>query len=617
MRPLGAGDPPGIGPYRLLGVLGAGGMGKVYLGRSAGGRTVAVKVVRPELADDTGFRRRFAREVAAARRVGGDHTVPLLDAETEGEFPWLATAYVAGPSLRDAVDEHGPLPEPALRVLTAGLARALVAVHAAGVVHRDLKPSNVLLTVDGPRVIDFGIARATDDSVLTETGNIIGTPGFMSPEQVTGDGPVGPPGDVFALAAVVVYAATGTGPYGDGPMAAKLFRVLHQPADVSGVPEALRPLLTACFAADPAARPAPAEIVAAVSALGPVAAAGWLPPSILEQVSRAAVSLLDLDTDPALNPPPGPTVSARWPGTAAGPGVPAGADGRSGGPVGWTTPPAGYRGPSASTDPDGYRSVPATPRPGAAGPASGAVERFPSATEARPLGADASAGSAPASAREPERSHTTSHGAPGGDPVRPQTTGVGAPGRWSYPPAAQTDPAAATPTLVPARSARARRRPVGLIAAVVGVLVLTAAIAVGGGVWLSQRGSAGPAMSAPPPSAPGAAGSLPDGYAGTWTGDGSDGLATFAITVTLRAGEVGSEVGTSSNTGALSGSTCARAETLTAVADTNIVLTARLTGGANCMDDGQTSTLSLRADGTLGYVTPSPIGSIRATLRRN
>lgn len=200
MRPLDTDEPTVVGPYRLLGRLGSGGMGRVYLGRSAGGRTVAVKIVHPHFALDEEFRARFRREVDAARRVGGAWTAPVLDADPDARVPWVATAYAAGPSLTAAVTELGPLPEHTVRTLGAGLAEALAAVHGLGLVHRDVKPSNVLLTLDGPLLIDFGIARATDGTAsLTSTGVSIGSPGYMSPEQILGKGVTGA-ADVFSSA---------------------------------------------------------------------------------------------------------------------------------------------------------------------------------------------------------------------------------------------------------------------------------------------------------------------------------------------------------------------------------------------------------------------------------
>ena len=258
-------DPESVGPYRLIRRLGAGGMGQVYLARTPGSRLVAVKVIRPELAADPSFRSRFAREVTAARSVSGMFTAPVVDADPDGQLPWLATAYVPGPSLADAVAERGPLPPEVVLTLAAGLAEALVAIHAAGLVHRDLKPSNVLLARDGPRVIDFGISHAADASVLTQTGAIMGSPGYLSPEQAEGR-PVGPPGDVFSLGAVLAFAATGAGPFGTGPALAIAFRVVNAAPNLSGVPEQLRPLIERCLVKDPAARPSPGELLASLAA---------------------------------------------------------------------------------------------------------------------------------------------------------------------------------------------------------------------------------------------------------------------------------------------------------------------------------------------------------------
>ncbi|MFF4170884.1 PQQ-binding-like beta-propeller repeat protein [Streptomyces sp. NPDC001744] len=268
MERLAGSDPRQVGPYTLVGRLGAGGMGAVYLGRSSGGRTVAVKVVRPELAGDDGFRDRFRREVAAARLVSGAFTAPVVDADPDAGLPWMATAFVAGVPLSRAVAAHGPLPETALRMLTAGLAEALVGVHAAGVVHRDLKPANVLLALDGPHVIDFGIARATDGTALTSTGSVIGSAPYMSPEQALGRH-LTPASDVFSLGTTVAFAACGESPFGDGAGAAVLFRVVHTEPDLSAVPESLRPLVGRCLAKDPAERPSPREVIAAVEGTDP------------------------------------------------------------------------------------------------------------------------------------------------------------------------------------------------------------------------------------------------------------------------------------------------------------------------------------------------------------
>ncbi|MFI6808300.1 serine/threonine-protein kinase [Streptomyces luteogriseus] len=259
-QPLQGDDPPMVAGYRLAARLGSGGMGRVYLSHTQGGRPVAIKVVRPELADDPAFRRRFRREVEAARRVRGAYTAELIDADADGTPPWSATLYVPGPSLTDAVARRGPLPVPAVLWLTAGVAEALQAVHAAGIVHRDLKPSNVLLAEDGPRVIDFGISLAADSTSYTATGATVGTPHFMAPEQAAA-GEVTAATDVFALGQTAAFAALGRPLYGDGSAIGVLYRIVHDDPDLSLLPEQLRPLFARCLAADPGERATPAEIV--------------------------------------------------------------------------------------------------------------------------------------------------------------------------------------------------------------------------------------------------------------------------------------------------------------------------------------------------------------------
>ncbi|KUN08752.1 serine/threonine protein kinase [Streptomyces yokosukanensis] len=259
-QPLQADDPPVVAGYRLAARLGAGGMGRVYLSHTRGGRPLAIKVVRPELADDPGFRRRFDREIKAARKVRGAYTAELIDADADGVPPWLATLYVPGPSLTEAVARRGPLPVPAVLWLMAGVAEALQAIHGAGVVHRDLKPSNVLLAADGPRVIDFGIALAADGTSYTATGGTIGTPSFMAPEQASG-GEVTSATDVFALGQTAAFAALGRPLYGEGSAVNVLYRIVHSAPDLSSLPEPLRPLLARCLAADPAQRATSAEVV--------------------------------------------------------------------------------------------------------------------------------------------------------------------------------------------------------------------------------------------------------------------------------------------------------------------------------------------------------------------
>ncbi len=260
MQPLQTSEPSRIGDYRLLGRLGRGSMGAVYLARSRGGRAVAVKLVRPDLAEDPQFRERFRREARMSEAVGGFWTAAVVDADPDAPQPWLATEYVPGPTLHQAVAEHGALPEATVRSLAAGLAEALRAIHGADLVHRDLKPGNVLLGPDGPRVIDFGISRAVTASAMTATGMFFGTPGYFSPEQTLGR-PVGPAGDVFALGAVLVFASTGGGPFGNDHTAAMLYRVAHSEPDLDAVPDGLRPLVAACLAKDPAERPTPTAIL--------------------------------------------------------------------------------------------------------------------------------------------------------------------------------------------------------------------------------------------------------------------------------------------------------------------------------------------------------------------
>lgn len=286
MEPLRPGDPRTVGPYRLEGRLGGGGMGLVFLGRSRGQRPVAVKIVRPELAENAGFRHRFAKEVKAASSVGGFYTAQVVDADPEADPPWLVTAFVPGPSLEQAVDENGPLPVEALGVLGAGLAEGLAAVHREGLVHRDLKPGNIILAADGPRVIDFGIARALD-AVHTSTA-VLGTPGYMSPEQAEGL-EVGPPSDVFALGSVLAFAASGRGPFGTGPAGAIVHRITHGDPDLPRLPSHLAGLVSACLAKDPRQRPTLTEILDRLAVL-PEGTTRW--PSALTALINTATEAI-------------------------------------------------------------------------------------------------------------------------------------------------------------------------------------------------------------------------------------------------------------------------------------------------------------------------------------
>ncbi|WP_435601385.1 bifunctional serine/threonine-protein kinase/ABC transporter substrate-binding protein [Streptomyces sp. C10-9-1] len=303
MRPLHPSDPASIAGHRLLGRLGAGGMGVVHLARSAGGALVALKVVHAEFAQDGGFRERFRREVDTLRRVRSPWVVPFVAADPDAPAPWLATAFVAGPSLEEAVAAHGPLPPASVRALGRRLAEALRDVHAAGLVHRDVKPANVLLALDGPRLIDFGIARAPEDTALTATGLVVGTPGFLAPEQVHGGGPdaIGPPSDVFALGCVLAYALTGRPPFGTGPVDALLFRAVHESPDLDGVPKEPAELLRRCLEKDPALRPSAAEVARALAAPQDGAADDphWLPEAVTRLVAdRAAAGAALPDIEP-------------------------------------------------------------------------------------------------------------------------------------------------------------------------------------------------------------------------------------------------------------------------------------------------------------------------------
>jgi ABC-type branched-subunit amino acid transport system substrate-binding protein/serine/threonine protein kinase len=351
---LAAGDPRQVGRYRVLARLGAGGMGRVFLARSPGGRPVAVKVVRPELAEDPQFRQRFTREVAAARQVNSFFTAGVVDADPEGSPPWLATAYVAGMSLIEAINEHGPWPEASVRALGAGLAEALEAIHAAGLVHRDLKPSNVLLAADGPRVIDFGISVAAGRTPLTQTGAVMGTPGFISPEQLT-DGDVGPASDVFALGGVLAFAASGRGPFGEGTAHEVNFRAAYEPpGGLDDLPPGLRGLVGRCLEKDQTRRPGVAALLEELAAdtdtdtdtdagAGAVAMTReWLP----EPVSRAVRERTE--TPLPATPPTPPTPPAAPPSSTAQP-----APGTFGPPLPAASAPAPT--PTPATEPGGRK----------------------------------------------------------------------------------------------------------------------------------------------------------------------------------------------------------------------------------------------------------------------
>ncbi|WP_031026874.1 serine/threonine-protein kinase [Streptomyces sp. NRRL WC-3725] len=545
MEKLGAGDPLGvppaggwgrIGAYRLLARLGAGGMGEVYLARSDRGRTVAVKLVREELAAQEEFRARFRQEVLAARRVGGYWTAPVLDADTEAAVPWVATGYVAGPSLQQVVGhDHGALPERSVRILAAGLAHALKDIHAAGIVHRDLKPSNVLVTIDGPRVIDFGIARARETATaggegLTRAGALVGSPGFMAPEQVRGDR-ITPACDVFCLGSVLAYAATGTLPFGnaDSGAHALMFRIAQEEPDLTGVPEGIADLVRDCLRKEPGARPSLDAILERTGVEDTVAEGRsrdpWLPSSLVAQLGRHAVRLLEVE-----NPEGGA-------GPASGPGgEPEHAAVSDGGDAGSTD-----RLPTVV-------SAQAPPPPGVPpaapgfGPAYGVPQPQPSYPQQQypqqPY---------------PQQPYAQPH------PPHPQPVGHG------YPPPGSTPPYGPPTVGVPVDPERRSGRSTALLV----VIALVVALGAGGSVYALMRngggtddkggGTVGPAPTVtsgspddsgtpspsgteePSPSAS-TAGAVPDAYLGTWRTTIDNAAGANSRELTIRQGEVGDTV---------------------------------------------------------------------------
>jgi Protein kinase domain len=382
MEPLSASDPRTVGQFYLRARLGSGGMGRVYLGFSPAGRAVAVKVVHPELARDQHFIRRFRQEVAAARAVSGMYTTPVVTAGLDDDPPWLATVFVPGPSLATIVSSRGPLPEAAAWRLAAGLVEALQAVHACGLIHRDLKPANVLLAADGPHVIDFGISRALNGTTLTTQGLVVGTPGFMSPEQATG-AQAGPPSDVFSLGCVLAYAVAGTPAFGEGNAAAVLYRVVSGQPDLAGMPPQLREIVTACLAKNPAERPRLTALAAVISRAGPAIAAtptSFWPGPVAEAIRQYQTeSGYDATYAMATN-----NVTAREPGSrevtyleaaqAATRAPPAGRPQPAGGPppqtpaVAW---PERSRAPHSPAP--GWSAQPAPASPGIPGPVRTAI----------------------------------------------------------------------------------------------------------------------------------------------------------------------------------------------------------------------------------------------------
>jgi predicted Ser/Thr protein kinase len=373
-----------VGNYIIERKLGQGGMGTVYLARSRGGRPVAVKVARTELAEDPVFRERFRAEVAAARRVGGFHTAPVVDADPDAPAPWFATAYVPGPTLAALVAERGPMDEERLRGLGAALAEALQAVHACGLVHRDLKPGNIIMAEDGPRVLDFGIARAVENTRLTATGAAFGTPGFLAPEQAEGR-EVTSAADVFALGAVLVAAAGGSA-FGDGTSMALMYRSVHHPADLSAVPGALRGAVGACLEKDPARRPTPERLLdwftgeAEPPAAGASSGPGYAPTALDVPATPPAGAPATPGTPPAGTPAASATPGDGTPATpAAGFAAAPTASAPAAAPAPPVAPPPSVP-PAPYVAPATPPPMPATPPPGAWGtPAWGAPAPVPQA----------------------------------------------------------------------------------------------------------------------------------------------------------------------------------------------------------------------------------------------
>ncbi|WP_217140667.1 serine/threonine-protein kinase [Streptomyces sp. AC627_RSS907] len=600
MRPLDVDEPTVVGPYRLLGRLGSGGMGRVYLGRSAGGRTVAVKIVHPHFALDEEFRARFRREVAAASRVGGAWTAPVLDADPEARVPWVATAYAAGPSLTAAVADGGPLPAHSVRALGAGLGEALAAVHELGLVHRDVKPSNVLLTLDGPLLIDFGIARATDGTAsLTSTGVSIGSPGYMSPEQILGKGVTGA-ADVFSLGAVLTFAATGRPPFPGDSSAALLYKVVHEEPEIGALDGELRDLVAACLTKDPAARPSPGDVARRLAPQGAarLVTGGWLPGALVERVSRSAVELLNLEaaqsspgegagsSGSGAGPASGPVgfsrpsitagaeagVGARAEKTEAGDGA---ATGSGGAPDGDGRTPTGNGGGGRTTMGTGGGGRTTMGTGGDAGASGGAVA--PGVFGPAPVMPTPAPAHAPAPAHRPTPpTHAPAHVPAPATHVPAPRAGGRSPGRLSVSVAATS-----------AREGDGRRgrrlsctvalAVAGAMAAVTLGAVLVLDVLPGGGSRNSaDDGDRSPSASAPPDAGAGRGKTVPARYRGTWEGqavavEGNLPLGTFRLTV--REAAVGERLGTLRHTD-LFGGTCDDVLTLKKVTREQVVASA-------------------------------------------
>ncbi|MGW2178443.1 serine/threonine-protein kinase [Streptomyces sp. NPDC001732] len=575
MQSLTPQDPRAIGAYRLLARLGEGGMGQVFLARSANGRTVAVKLVRPELAAQQEFRDRFRHEVRAARQVGSAWTAPVLDADTEADVPWVATGYVAGPSLHATVTgrsrpapgtpsgAYGPLPGRSVHILGAGLAHALQDIHAAGLIHRDLKPSNVLLTIDGPRVIDFGIARAlhtVTDGGATRTGALIGSPGFMAPEQVRGER-VTPACDVFCLGSVLAYASTGRLPFGtsDSGVHAQLFRIAQEDPDLTGVPVDLVELIGDCLRKDPGARPTTDAILERLA--DGDTAEPWLPGALIAQLGRHAVELLDSEDPQDPEAPDGPEdlKGLKDLKDTAGPE-----------PVPDREPPAAAAAAAAAASP----TPPATPVP----PADRPVHTLPTVigASAPPPGPAPTHSPAYGYPQQPAQPHpgqdfAPRQGSPGYGHPQPQPQpqppspqqqyGFGAVPPNGTPPYGPQYPTAPQPVPEPERRGR------GSTVALVLVAVLVA-MGAGGSVYALMNekgkkntvsptespsptdtssgspGSNGPSTAVPTPTDGGknGAGPVPSGYLGSWSGSIDNAAGHSTRKLVIQQGAVGDTV---------------------------------------------------------------------------
>ncbi|MER0480781.1 serine/threonine-protein kinase [Streptomyces sp. Edi2] len=636
MEALAADDPRVLGGYRLLRRLGAGGMGRVYLGRSAGGRTVAVKVVHAHFAADDQFRARFRREIESARRVGGAWTAPVLDADPDAAVPWVATGYAAGPSLAQAVADFGPLAEHSVRALGAGLAEALAAVHALGLVHRDVKPSNVLLTLDGPLLIDFGIARAMAGTAsLTSTGVSVGSPGYMAPEQILDKAATGA-ADVFSLGAVLAFAATGLSPFSGDSSAALLYKVVHEEPELgSRLSGDLRESVAGALAKDPAARPVPEALAACLAGEGSGGAtglvrAGWLPGPLVERVSRQAVELLNLDAGEGTAEAGGAAGvstggAGTSPGGAFGPPDPsyAAIDPSHGAPSGlvpFESPlPAGPPGP-----PPGAAGLPGQPPGPPSQPPSWPVAGAAASSAAAGHGHPATACSHPATAGAGHPAATGPDRPPSASGIADLPTGA--------PPAAPKERRIAL-SAAAGGPGRPRRMSCTLVLSVAGALAAATTAGFvfhlmpggdGGTDNRAQPGARPPAGDAPTsrPTGPGdAAGhaTVAKAFLGTWTGSVTTvhGIPNGTITSVIKPGGKGDYVIHTTYDAVLV--KCQAKAKLESATARRLVLMERPDGrqGPGCTGNKSRVTYALGKDGTLGFSSQDDAGGTpKATLTK-